>query len=94
MASGRPKSVHGSRYDFHQPVPIPAYLFAIASGLVEKAPIGPRSEVATGPDEVKDCQWELEKDTERFLQTAESLIYPYAWETYNCLVLPPSFPYG
>ena len=79
---------------FDQPVPMPSYLFAIASGDLASAKIGPRSEVWTGPDEVEGCKWELENDTEKFLQTAEKLVFPYEWDTYNCLVLPPSFPYG
>lgn len=81
-------------YRFHQGVPIPSYLFAIASGDIATAKVGPRSSVATGPDELKDCKWELEADTEKFLQAGESLVYPYAWGEYNVLVLPPSFPYG
>ena len=81
-------------YYFHQAVPIPAYLFAIASGDLAFASVGPRSTVATGPDEISGCKWELEHDTERFLKAGESLVYPYAWGQYNVLVLPPSFPYG
>ena len=81
-------------YIFHQDVPMPSYLFAIASGDIAGAPIGPRSEVWASPDQLKDCQWELEHDTEKFIQTAEKLVYPYQWGTYNALVLPPSFPYG
>lgn len=76
-------------YTFRQDVPIPSYLFAIASGFVTRlsiypnllpanelrdiamASIGPRSTVATGPEELQDAKWELEDDTERFIQTAE-----------------------
>ena len=81
-------------YKFKQKVPLASYLFAVASGDIVSAPIGPRSAVWTGPDELDECKWELEEDTEKFLQTAEKLVYPYAWGTYNVLVLPPSFPYG
>ena len=81
-------------FKFHQPVPIPSYLFAIASGDLKFAPIGPRSTVATSPDALEGCKWELEEDTEKFLQAAEKTVYPYAWGQYNVLVLPPSFPYG
>lgn len=81
-------------YRFKQPVPIPSYLFAIASGDIAFAPIGPRSTVATGPEELAGCKWELEEDTEKQLQAAESVIFPYKWGQYNVLVLPPSFPYG
>lgn len=58
------------------------------------APIGPRSVVACGPNELADSKWELERDTEMFIKIIEDLIYPYAWGQYNVLVLPPSFPYG
>ncbi|KAL2824679.1 leukotriene A-4 hydrolase [Aspergillus cavernicola] len=83
-----------SLYQFHQKVPIPSYLFALASGDIAEAPIGPRSVVATSPDKLQECQWELEADTERFIKTIEKIIYPYAWGEYNVLILPPSFPYG
>lgn len=81
-------------YTFHQPIPIPSYLFAIASGDIASASIGPRSSVLSSPDELTDCQWEFEADTEKFIQIAEQIVYPYAWTSYNVLVLPPSFPYG
>jgi leukotriene-A4 hydrolase len=81
-------------YKFEQKVPIPAYLFAIASGDLAFAKIGPRSTVATSPDELEACKTELEADTEKFLKAGESIVYDYGWGEYNVLVLPPSFPYG
>lgn len=81
-------------YEFEQKVPIPSYLFAVASGDIVAAPIGSRSKVVTGPNELKGCQWELERDMEKFLEIAESIVFPYRWGEYNVLVLPPSFPYG
>jgi leukotriene-A4 hydrolase len=81
-------------YTFHQEIPMPSYLFALASGDLASASIGPRSTIWTGPEELKASQWEFEKDTEAYIQAAEKIIYPYAWTTYNVLVLPPSFPYG
>jgi hypothetical protein len=33
-------------------------------------------------------------DTERLIQTVESLYGPYRWGRYDLLVLPPSFPFG
>ena len=100
IASGLPEN-HGKEaadargyklYHFRQPVPIPSYLSAIASGDIATAEIGPRSTVATGPDELADCKWELEADAEKFLKAGESLVYSYAWGQYNVLVLPSSFP--
>ena len=87
-------STSAQTFTFHQKVPIPSYLFAIASGDLAFAPVGPRSNVATSPDAIDSCKWELEHDTENFLKTAEQIVYPYAWGQYNVLVLPPSFPYG
>lgn len=87
--TGSPKT-----YKFYQPLPIPSYLFAIASGDIASSPIGPRSIVATSPDQLPACIDELSTDTESFLKAAEKIIYPYAWQQYNVLVLPPSFPYG
>ncbi|KAL8342382.1 hypothetical protein RB598_004000 [Gaeumannomyces tritici] len=81
-------------YRFEQKVPIPSYLFALASGDIATARIGPRSSVATGPDEVAACKWELEEDVQKFIDAAEKLVFPYKWGEYNVLVLPPSFPYG
>ncbi|KAJ6780990.1 hypothetical protein PWT90_08222 [Aphanocladium album] len=81
-------------YEFEQKVPIPSYLFAVASGDIRTAAIGSRSWVASGPEEVEDCKWELERDMDKFLEVAEKIIFPYRWGEYNVLVLPPSFPYG
>jgi hypothetical protein len=79
---------------FEQRVPIPSYLFALASGDIATAKIGRNSVVATGPNELENSQWELEEDLDKFMDAAEKLIFPYKWGEYNVLVLPPSFPYG
>ncbi|OAA71547.1 leukotriene A4 hydrolase [Cordyceps fumosorosea ARSEF 2679] len=100
VASGVPVGDHDPTpgvekvYEFAQEVPIPSYLFAVASGDIRMRRIGARSKVASGPDEVDGCQWELQRDMDRFLEVAEKLIFPYRWGEYNVLVLPPSFPYG
>ncbi|KAF5007988.1 hypothetical protein FDECE_5709 [Fusarium decemcellulare] len=100
VASGVPVGDHEATpgaeklYEFEQKVPIPSYLFAVASGDIATAPIGPRSVVATGPNELHECKWELERDMEKFMEIAEKLVFPYKWGAYNVLVLPPSFPYG
>ncbi|CAN8105768.1 unnamed protein product [Discula destructiva] len=95
-ADGEPESQGDGEklYSFEQKVPIPSYLFALASGDLAQAPIGPRSFVATGPDELEACKWEFERDMEKFMEVAEGLVFPYKWGQYNVLVLPPSFPYG
>ncbi|KAL6866204.1 Leucyl aminopeptidase yscIV [Amphichorda felina] len=100
VASGVPVGDHeatpGTKklYTFEQKVPIPSYLFAVASGDIVTAAIGPRSVVATGPNEIESCKWELERDMEKFMEVAEKLVFPYRWGAYNVLILPPSFPFG
>ncbi|GBL50970.1 leukotriene_A-4_hydrolase/aminopeptidase [Candidozyma auris] len=94
LMSGRPAGVEGNKYKFEQPIPIPSYLVAIASGDITKLPIGPRSHVYSEPSRVGACQHEFEHDMENFLQEAENLVFPYEWDQYDALVLPSSFPYG
>jgi leukotriene-A4 hydrolase len=100
VASGVPVGDHKATpgeeklYKFEQKVPIPSYLFAVASGDIVTAPIGARSVVASGPNEIEACKWEFERDMEKFMEIAEKLVFPYQWGEYNVLVLPPSFPYG
>ena len=45
---------------------------------IAEATIGPRSRVATSPDRLEECRWELEADTENFIHTIEV-----------CLLIPP-----
>ncbi|TQS33250.1 hypothetical protein Golomagni_06411, partial [Golovinomyces magnicellulatus] len=100
VASGVPVGNHDPTpgteklYEFEQKVPIPSYLFALASGDIKTAKIGARSWVATGPNELEACKWELQDDMDKFMEAAEKLVFPYRWGEYNVLVLPPSFPYG
>lgn len=55
----------GKQYSFEQKIPIPSYLFAIASGDIQSASVGPRSVVATGPENLAASKWEFEASTER-----------------------------
>ncbi|KAH8729105.1 leukotriene A-4 hydrolase [Phaeosphaeriaceae sp. PMI808] len=83
------------KYTFEQPVAITSYLFAVASGDLACASIGPRSTVWSGPEELLACQKELEGEIEPFMKAVESIVKPtYQWTQYNVLILPPSFPYG
>ena len=41
---------------------------------IATASIGPRSTVATGPEEIQASKWELEADTEKFIQVAEVML--------------------
>ncbi|KAK5167138.1 Leucyl aminopeptidase yscIV [Saxophila tyrrhenica] len=88
-----------SQYTFNIRSPLPVLASGLSTGARDFQPgkdgkSGPRSTVWTGPEELQECQWEFEHDTEPYIQAAEKIVYPYAWTTYNVLVLPPSFPYG
>ncbi|XP_030031812.1 leukotriene A-4 hydrolase isoform X1 [Manduca sexta] len=78
---------------FRQPMPLPAYLIAIAVGVLESRVLGPRSKVWSEKEEIERSAWEF-AETEKYLQAAERLCGPYVWTQYDLLVLPPSFPYG
>lgn len=86
------KSDNG-RYTFDMPQPIPPYLIALAAGDIAFLPIGPRTGVYAEPSLVEKASWEF-AELEKMLEVTESLYGPYAWERYDLIVLPPSFPFG
>ncbi len=86
---------HGAKssFKFHQPKPIPAYLMALAVGKLEFQPIGERTGVYAESATIKQAVYEF-ADMEKMLVAAEKLYGKYAWNRYDVLVLPPSFPFG
>ena len=93
--SATPASSTSTSHTFHfsQPTPTPSYLLAIAIGALEPRRLGPRSQVWSENETVDAAAHEF-ADTEQFLTTAEAIVGPYVWGTYDLLLLPPSFPYG
>lgn len=91
--TSKPAAVSGDTHTFHfsQPTPIPSYLLALAVGNLTSRTIGPRSAVWSEPETVEAGAYEF-GETEQFLSTAESIVGPYVWHTYDILLLPPSFP--
>lgn len=65
-------------FTFHQPVPIPSYLIAIAVGALVSKKIGPRSHVWSEQEHIEESAYEFAK-TEDMLQIAESICGPYIW---------------
>ncbi|MCL6619282.1 MAG: M1 family metallopeptidase [Thermomonas hydrothermalis] len=92
-ADNDPNAVRDGDYSFRMPQKIPSYLLAIAAGDLVFKPISARSGVWAEPTMVDKAAAEFE-DTEKMIDTAESLYGPYRWGRYDLLVLPPSFPYG
>lgn len=66
-------------------VPIPSYLLAIAVGFVESREISRRCRVWSEPSVVEAAAFEF-ADTEKFLETAESLTCKYLWGRYDVSV--------
>ncbi len=88
-----PKEEPTGDYTFRMPQAIPSYLIALAVGQLEFRYIGSRTGVWAEPSIVKLAESEFE-DMERMVSAAEKLAGPYAWNRYDVLVLPPSFPFG
>ena len=80
-------------FRFRMPQAIPSYLIALAAGELTSRDVGPRVRVYAEPALVEAAAYEF-GDTERMIDTVESLYGPYAWDRYDLLVLPPSFPFG
>ncbi|PWN31448.1 uncharacterized protein FA14DRAFT_128098 [Meira miltonrushii] len=81
-------------YRFRQPIGIPSYLIAIVGGNLVFRELAPRVGVWAEPTMIDRAEWEFKEDANRFLIAAEQTISPYSWTRYDCVVLPPSFPYG
>lgn len=80
-------------YTFEMKQAIPSYLLALAVGQMNYQAIGPRTGVYAEPAMLEAAAYEFQ-ETEDMLRAAETLYGPYAWERYDLLVLPPSFPFG
>jgi len=82
-------------FEFHQSVPIPSYLLALAVGHLSSRDISPRCRIYAEPSILQAAHAEFSPATEKFLQIAESITdLPYVWTRADILCLPPSFPYG
>ncbi len=92
-ADNPPDEPRDGDYVFRMRQPIPSYLMAIAAGDLVFRPISARSGVWAEPATIDAAHAEFD-DTEKMIETAESLYGPYRWERYDILVLPPSFPFG
>ena len=88
----REKNVDGV-YTFKMEQAIPAYLMALGVGNLEFRDIGARTGVYAEPALIEKSVYEF-AETENMLRIAEEIYGAYAWDRFDILVLPPSFPYG
>jgi leukotriene A-4 hydrolase/aminopeptidase len=80
-------------YHFEMRQPIPSYLLALTVGDVSFTPISKRSGVYAESELLERATWEF-ADLEKMIAGAEQLYGTYAWDRYDVIVLPPSFPFG
>jgi leukotriene-A4 hydrolase len=94
MSADNPKEVIPSgQYHFEMKQAVPCYLIAIAAGDIRYKALSTNSGVYAEPDMVEACAREFE-DLPNMIKTAERLFGPYAWDQYDVIVLPYSFPFG
>ena len=80
-------------FHFRMPQAIPSYLIALAIGDLTFRSMSERTGVWAEPSVVDAAAREF-SDTEKMIETTESLYGRYRWGRYDLLVLPPSFPFG
>lgn len=90
--NSKEKSVDGV-YRFRMSQPVSSYLMALCVGDLSFRSMGRNSGIYAEPDMLEKAVWEFES-MQSMIDSAESLYGKYAWERYDVVVLPPSFPFG
>jgi leukotriene-A4 hydrolase len=80
-------------YAFKMNQPIPAYLMALTVGYYKFKAISKRAGIYAEPSMLDKSVAEFSQ-VEEMIVAAEKLYGKYAWERYDIMVLPPSFPFG
>jgi aminopeptidase N len=93
-AKGREPAADGRATDvFEMPQKIPPYLLAFAVGDLTPRQLSARSAVWAERGLIDEAAEEF-SGVEDMIVAAEELFGPYAWDRFDILVMPPSFPYG
>lgn len=94
MSADNPQEKNATgEYTFRMEQPIPSYLMALSAGDVIFKSLSDRTGVYAEPSILEGAVYEFD-DLENMVQAAESLYGTYAWDRYDIIVLPPSFPFG
>lgn len=80
-------------YNFKMKQPISPYLIALAVGDIAYKPISSRTGVYAEKSMLDKAHFEF-SDMENMIASAEELYGKYAWDQFDVIVLPPSFPFG
>jgi len=81
------------RFLFEMPQPIPSYLTAFAVGDIASRDLSDRVRIWAEPEVLEQAAWEF-AEVDSMIGVAEGIFGPYAWDRYDMLVMPFSFPYG
>lgn len=94
MSAENPQKIsENGVYEFKMTQKIPAYLLALSVGELNYKKYDERSGVYAEPIMLEKSHKEFE-DLPKMITAAEELYGKYAWEKYDVLLLPPSFPFG
>lgn len=94
MSAENPKTkTPDGHYTFKMAQPISPYLIALAVGDIEYKAISNRTGIYAEKSMVEKAHYEF-SDMENMVASAEALYGTYAWEQFDVIVLPPSFPFG
>jgi len=92
-ANNPPHPERTGYYQFESTQPIPSYLMAIAVGDLAFAELNERMAIYAEPSVIDAAVAEFGYTTD-MMDATEALFGPYAWDRYDQIVLPPSFPWG
>jgi len=94
MSAENPKEkTQDGVYHFKMQQPISPYLIALAVGDLKYKAISNRTGVYAEKSMIDKAHEEF-SDMEKMVSAAEKLYGDYAWEQFDVIVLPPSFPFG
>lgn len=94
MSAENPKAKNDTgNYVFDMKQPISPYLIALAVGDLVYKEISPRTGVYAEKSMIDKVHYEF-ADMEKMVKAAENLYGKYAWDQFDVVVLPPSFPFG
>ncbi|MGX5913488.1 M1 family metallopeptidase [Aliidiomarina sp. Khilg15.8] len=92
-AVNTPDPERTGEYEFESRQPIPSYLMAIAVGDLAFEALNERMAIYAEPSVLDSAVAEFGYTTDMMTAT-EAMFGPYAWDRYDQLILPPSFPFG
>lgn len=92
-ANNPPNPERTGVYEMAAEQPIPPYLMAIAVGDLDFYALNERMAIYAEPSILQSAVDEFSYTTD-MMEVTESMFGPYAWDRYDQLILPPSFPFG